>query len=221
MSPIAVDIPRIHYRNGEYLVSVRSPDEWHELREFIKPLDPEVQRIYRQIGPDTWALLDWVCRNVNYRSDNGEWWAFPAETLRRRGQYGKPFGDCDDSAAVTCSLLRNFTECYEVVGSYRGFGHAWVQTDGQILESTYTYAHPVPDPQNYRAYAMFNDEEVIELWPGALSQLFQLARNEESKLALMAEADNANSANEAGVFLLTSILCSFLGGMLVTTLIRK
>jgi hypothetical protein len=36
---------------------------------------------------------------------------------------------------------------------------------------------------------MFNDQEVIELWPGALSQLFQLARNEERKLALMADAN--------------------------------
>ena len=116
----------------------------------------------------------------------------PGETLRRRGQDGKPFGDCDDSAALTCSLLRNFTDCYEVVGSYRGFGHAWVQTDSQILESTYAYAHPVPDPKSYRAYAMFNDQEVIELWPGALSQLFQLARNEEKKLALMAEGQEAN-----------------------------
>jgi hypothetical protein len=39
---------------------------------------------------------------------------------------------------------------------------------------------------------MFNDQEVIELWPGALSQLFQLARNEEKKLALMAEGQEAN-----------------------------
>jgi hypothetical protein len=192
MSPISVDIPKVHYRDSDVLVSVRNPNEWHELREFINPQDPEVQRIYREVGPDTWALLDWVCRNVNYRSDNGEWWALPGETLRRRGQDGKPFGDCDDSAALTCSLLRNFTDCYEVVGSYRGFGHAWVQTDSQILESTYAYAHPVPDPKSYRAYAMFNDQEVIELWPGALSQLFQLARNEEKKLALMAEGQEAN-----------------------------
>jgi hypothetical protein len=35
---------------------------------------------------------------------------------------------------------------------------------------------------------MFNDEQVIEMWPGALSQLFQLARNEYQKLSFMAEA---------------------------------
>jgi hypothetical protein len=39
---------------------------------------------------------------------------------------------------------------------------------------------------------MFNDHEVIELWPGALSQLFQLAHNEGQKLALMAEAEEGN-----------------------------
>ncbi len=179
---LGIFAPRVHYQDGEYLVAVRSPSEWHELREFIDPLDPKVQQIYRQVGPDTWALLNWVCKRIEYRSDDGEWWRFPAETI-----VGTQ-GDCDDSAILLCSLLRNFTDCYAVVGSYRGFGHAWVQTDGQILETTYTFAHAVPDPQNYRPFAMFNDQEVIELWPRALGQLFEVARSECRKLALMAEA---------------------------------
>ena len=32
MSPISVDIPRVHYRDSDVLVSVRNPNEWHELR---------------------------------------------------------------------------------------------------------------------------------------------------------------------------------------------
>lgn len=218
---ISVDIPRVHYRDSEVLVSTRNPGEWHVLQEFINPYDPQVQKIYQAIGPDPWALLDWVCRNVNYRSDNGEWWAFPAETLTRLGSDGKPYGDCDDSAALTCSLIRNFANCYEVVGSYRKLGHAWVQIDGQILETTYSYAHPVPDPQNYRAYAMFNDEEVIELWPGAMSQLFQLARNEKEKLAMMTEINENITASTWGITLLSGVLASFIGSMLVTIFIRR
>jgi hypothetical protein len=185
---LGVFAPKVHYQNREYLVSVRSPGEWYELREFIDPLDPNVQQIYRQVGPDTWALLDWVCKAIQYRSDDGEWWRFPTETIAGTQ------GDCDDSAILLCSLLRNFTNCYVVIGSYRGFGHAWVQTDSEILETTYTFAHPVGDPQNYRAYAMFNDQEVIEMWPDALSQLFQLAHDECSKLTLMNEAQQETAA---------------------------
>jgi len=182
-SDLAVSIPKVHYEDSQLLVEVRNPGEWHEIREFVNPHDAEVQRIYYDVGPDAWALLDWVCHNVSYNPDNGEWWSFPGETVR------KALGDCDDSASLTCSLIRNFTQCYEVLGTYRGFGHAWDQLDSEILESTYAYAHPVPDPQNYRPFVMFNDQEVIEMWPGALSQLFALGRhNERLKLNLMANA---------------------------------
>jgi transglutaminase-like putative cysteine protease len=130
-----------------------------------------------------YKLWDWVCRRISYRSDDGEFWFFPGESLARGA------GDCDDSANLLTSLLRSTGfNAYTVVGSYRGFGHAWTELDGQILETTYTYAHDVPDPQNYRAYAKFNDQETIELWPRSMSQLFEVARNECRKLTLMAEA---------------------------------
>lgn len=133
----------------------------------------------------TCKLLDYVCKTISYRSDNGEWWGFPGEVL------AKGFGDCDDSALLLVSMLRRFypvDRVYAVVGSYRGYGHAWVELDGEILETTYTSARPVADPHQYRAYAKFNDQVVIEMWPGAMSRLFQLARNECQKLTLMAEA---------------------------------
>ena len=130
-----------------------------------------------------YELWDWVCRQISYRSDDGEFWFFPGESLTRGA------GDCDDSANLLTSLLRSADyNAYTVVGSYCGFGHAWTELDGQILETTFTYAHPVLDPHNYRAYAEFNDQEVIELWPRAMSQLFQVARSECRKLVLMAEA---------------------------------
>ena len=37
---IAVDIPRVHYQDGQILLSVRSPGEWQEVREFVRPDDP-------------------------------------------------------------------------------------------------------------------------------------------------------------------------------------
>ena len=132
-------------------------------------------------------LLDYVCKSVGYRSDNGEFWYFPDETLTRRS------GDCDDSSLLLLSMLRNFyppNRVYAVAGTYRGLGHMWCELDGGILETTYTYAHTVPDPWNYRAYSKFNDQEVIEVWPRAMTQLFQLAKNECQKLTLMAEAQH-------------------------------
>jgi len=133
-------------------------------------------------------LLDWVCQNVDYRSDNGEYWFFPDETLRQMAE------DCDGSAILLASMLRQagYTpdRVYVVIGTYRGLGHAWVELDGKILETTYTSAHTVPDPHNYNWLAAFNDVEVIERYPRATSQLFQLARNEGLKLSLMAEAVN-------------------------------
>ena len=179
---LSVAIPKVHYQDSQVLVEVRSPGEWHDIRDFIHPMDPRVQQIYHQVGPDAWALLDWVCRNIDYSHDNGEFWRFPSETIRNKS------GDCDDTAILLSSLLLNFTDCYVAVGTYRGYGHAWGVKDSQILESTYTYARPVPDPQSYRTYALFNDREVIELWPGAMSQMFQLASNERHKLSLMAGA---------------------------------
>ena len=173
---------RVYYQDGRYLVSVRFPGQWHDLREFIQPDNPEVVAVYSQIGPDAWQLLDFVCRHVSYKSDVGEHWQFPSETLAR-GQ-----GDCEDSALLTCSLLKNFNDGYVALGSYQGYGHAWCQVDGQILETTYTRAQPVPDPEHYTSYCLFNDREVIELWPGALGEVFELGRNEVAKLNLMAEA---------------------------------
>jgi len=139
-------------------------------------------------------LWDWVCRQIDYRSDDGEFWFFPTESLARGA------GDCDDSANLLTSLLRSAGfNAYTVVGSYHGFGHAWTELDGKILETTYTYAHDVSDPQNYRPYAKFNDQEIIEMWPGAISRLFQLAHSECQKLALMTEAEKKARFKRFGI----------------------
>ncbi len=172
---------RAYHLDGQYLVSVRYPGQWHDLRDFVQPASPDVVAIYSQIGPNAWACLDFVCRNISYRSDIGEFWQFPSETLRGAG-------DCEDSAILTCSLLKNFNDGYVALGNYQGYGHAWCQLNGQILETTYTRARPVPDPENYVTFVLFDEQEVIELWPGALDEVFSLQRNEATKLNLMAEA---------------------------------
>ena len=158
----------MRYLDGQYLVLVRSPFQWYDVRDFIQPDDRDVIAIYHEIGPDVWGCLDWVCRNISYSEDIVEWWRFPAETISRGS------GDCEDSSFLACSLFRNFTNAHVVMGSYQGYGHSWCELDGQILETTFLLAEPVPDPENYCSYVYFNDQEVIELWPGALREAFQL-----------------------------------------------
>lgn len=173
---------RVYQLDGQCLVSVRYPGQWHDVREFVQPNNSAVEAIYGETGPDVWACLDWVCRNISYRLDFGEWWSFPGETISRGS------GDCEDSAILTCSLLKNFTRPYVALGSYQGYGHAWCQLDGRVLETTYTAARLTPDPEDYVAFVLFNDQDIIELWPGALAEVFELSREEATKLNFMAKA---------------------------------
>ena len=170
---------RVRYRDGLYFISVRN-GEWLEIREFVQPHNPSVAAIYSQIGPDVWGCLDFVCRNISYRRDIGEFFQLPSETIATSQ------GDCEDSSILLASMLRRFTNAYVVLGNYQGLGHAWVAREGEILEATYTAAIAVPDPDNYCPHFLFNDQEVIELWPGALSEVFGLRRQEATKLNLMA-----------------------------------
>jgi len=172
---------RIFYQDGQYLVSVRFPGEWDDIRSFVQPSNPDVLAVYSEIGPDPWALYDFVCRNITYRRDIGEFWLTPSETL-------KGYADCEDTSILLTSLLRNFTNAHVALGSFQGYGHAWCQLNGEILETTYTSARPVSDPQDYCPYCMFNESEVSELWPGALGEVFRLSRDEATKLNLIAQA---------------------------------
>jgi len=174
---------RVYAQDGQYLVSVRYPGQLNDIREFVQPSNPDVLATLFQIGTDPWPLYDFVCRNIDYRRDVGEFWQTPSETLRRG------YGDCEDSANLLASLLRaGQIPAYTAIGSYQGYGHAWCEQNGQLIETTYTSARAVPDPQDYCPYCMFNESEVIELWPGALGEVFELRGDEEVKLSLMAKA---------------------------------
>jgi len=174
---------RAYTQDGKYLVNVRYSGQWYDIRDFVQPSDPDVITVFKQYGPDYWALFDFVCRHVSYRLDIGEFFQFPPETLDRQ------LGDCEDSANLLTSLLRNSRDipAYSVLGAYCGYGHAWCYTQGQILETTFTRAMTTIDPQNYYPYVYYDEQGVVELWPGALSELFSLRRDETRKLKIMAK----------------------------------
>lgn len=172
---------RAYYLNGQYLVNVRY-GQWQDILDFVQPDDPDVLSIYREIGPNSWELYDFVCRSINYRRDIGEVWQFPSEIIAS----GK--GDCEDTSILLVSLLNNFTYSHVALGCYQGYGHAWCDLNGRILETTFTQARLVADPGNYQTFALFNEREVIELWPGALGEIFELERDELLKLNLITKA---------------------------------
>lgn len=43
-SSLAVNIPKVHYEDGQMFVEVRNPGEWHDIRDFVQPTNPEVVR---------------------------------------------------------------------------------------------------------------------------------------------------------------------------------
>ncbi|MBA7694166.1 hypothetical protein ES703_102773 [subsurface metagenome] len=172
---------RVYHQNGQYLVAVRYPWQRNNICDFVQPSNPDVLAVYSQVGPDYWSLYDFVCRNVSYRLDLGEFWQIPSETLRG-------YGDCEDCAILLTSLIRvsRSPNCYVALGNLGGYGHAWCQLDGQILETTYTHARPIPNPHDYCPYFLFNEQTAIELWPGALDEVFRLNRDEATKFNLLA-----------------------------------
>jgi len=173
---------RVYAQDGQYLVSVRYPGQLNDIREFVQPQNPDVLAVYSQYGPGYWSLYDFVCRNINYRRDWGEFFQFPSETL---GGYG----DCEDTSILLTSLVRaGGMPALTVLGSLQGYGHAWCEVNGQLLETTFTEARPVANPQEYIGLVAFNDYDVYEAYPGALDDVFRLRRDEASKLNLIAEA---------------------------------
>ncbi|GAI32473.1 unnamed protein product, partial [marine sediment metagenome] len=138
--------------------------EWRNAEEFITPLDTEVQKVLSETGYDLTRCLDFVCKNIRYELHFRDFFRFPCETLRAKA------GDCRDSTLVFVSLAQNFDpDVWAVLGTYWIFPHAWGVKGNVIYETNYTSAQPAPDPENYWPFCMFTDQEVIELWPDALS----------------------------------------------------
>ncbi|MBA7690462.1 hypothetical protein ES703_98989 [subsurface metagenome] len=121
-------------------------------------------------------------KTITIEVPSPEFFQIPSETLASKS------GDCEDTSILLCSLLKNLPNAHVALGSFQGYGHAWCQLNGDILETTYTSARPVPDPQDYLTFLLFDEREVIELWPGALEEIFSLRRDESFKLNLMAGA---------------------------------
>lgn len=182
----------------QYIVyGKRFGGEHLDIREFITPSTPSVKEVLKSIpqnGNVVWACWDWVCRNISYppapnriqdyhekisflngnpivrmplkRSVNVyDFWELPWEVLDP-----PRYGDCEGSAMLLVSMLRNHLspgEVYCTIGTYEGSGHAWVTVvsggSRYTLDTTKPQAAPggalsIAEDDPYVPYIRFNDQ---------------------------------------------------------------
>jgi len=85
-----------------------------------------------------------------------DFWQFSHETIA----WG---GDCEDTSSLLCSLLRRRFDADTVfveVGVWSGGGHAWVNFDGRIMETTLDSlpSQPWSLQDGYSAEIKYNDQ---------------------------------------------------------------
>ncbi len=146
------------------------------LHEFITPRTYLIEQLYPTLQRATkeetvHACLDWVCRNIKYKTERGDVWLMPSEAI------AKGESDCEDLSFCLCSLLRacglSADEVFVALGNYGTLvvKHAWVNwLNGKywVLESTLSQA-PDSIPEQvypYDAWILFNDVNTMELKPG-------------------------------------------------------
>lgn len=190
-----------------YIVQVRFGDEANWVTSFIQPNAPAVLALVREkpVDVDPVSYFSrWIWANVNYptsplapdfhklegfrkagwlapaaiKLSTADFWQFPSETLGWSDAWGRHWGDCEDSSAVLCSLLRNYLppeDVYVAVGNVSIFPHAWLKVRHLgawgLIETTTPHNRLLPEAQPYAVKAIFNDRYAVELEPGFYSRL--------------------------------------------------
>lgn len=145
----------------DILGDVRRDGEYYSLKGFIQPNDPLVQKIAVILSNSKDPIAtaqDFVRKVTRYRKQTGEFFRYPIETLEARK------GDCDDSAILLTSILRNYLnpeDVFTAVGSHSGEGHAWVvissDHSSRVIEST-AFSRKKINESKYKPEVFFNDE---------------------------------------------------------------
>ena len=157
-------------RYDDLLADVRHDQKHHSIRSLVQVDDPEVRDIARVLVQATdfiSAAQEFVNSFTTYGSEVGDFWRTPSETLEKSDE-PDPGVDCDDSAILLCSILRNYIPPDQVYCAFglwamggKTDGHMWVITgseggEDRILEST---APPGKSLRGkYVIYGMFNDK---------------------------------------------------------------
>lgn len=138
--------------------NVRRDNKYYSLKSFITPNEPLIRdlaaTLYRG-GNFIADAQDFVHSEVEYKSDVGDFWQTSLETLGG-------VGDCEDSAILLCSILRNYIpaeEVYCVCGEWKREGHMWVVADWKVIESTHGSEMLVRE-EEYKPDVFFNDKYI-------------------------------------------------------------
>jgi len=136
---------------------VRRDGQHYSLKSFITPTEPLIKDLAAtlyQSGNFVKDAQDFVHSEVRYKSERGDFWQMPVETLE------KGMGDCEDSSLLLASLLRCYLppeDVYVVAGDWKGDGHCWVLADWHVVESTRSSDRSVKE-KDYSPVAFFNDQ---------------------------------------------------------------
>lgn len=136
---------------------MRRDGQLYSLRSFVTPDEPlikDLAAILYQGGNFVKDAQDFVHSEVKYKSERGDFWQMPVETLE------KGVGDCEDSSLLLASLLLCYLpseDVYVVAGDWKGDGHCWVLADWHLVESTRSSVRPVKE-KDYSPAAFFNDQ---------------------------------------------------------------
>jgi len=164
----------------DLLADVRRDGKYHSVRSLVQPNDPEVRDTARVLvqAPDfITAAQEFVHSFTTYKSEVGDYWATPAETLaaftkyreemKTFGQAAPPTCDCDDMSILLCSILRNYIPADQVYCAFglwnmggKTTGHMWVFTEGEDGEDRIVEATAGPEKPGkgkYIMHGMFND----------------------------------------------------------------
>ncbi len=149
----------------DLLANVRWDGRYHSIRALVQPHDPDVMELAQILHgtPDfIEACHAFVHAFTTYQEEVGDYWRTPAESMDQKAI------DCDDSAILLCSLLRNYLPpdqvfCSVGIWAKRGKsgGHMWVTVKefgkpARLLEST---GPSTREPSGvYHLSALFNDE---------------------------------------------------------------
>ena len=152
-------------RYDDLLADVRHDQKHHSIRSLVQVDDPEVREIARvlvQASDFISAAQEFVNSFTTYGSEVGDFWRTPSETLEKRAGV-----DCDDSAILLTSILRNYIPPDQVFCAFGLWslggkidGHMFVVTEGEggedrIIESTAPPGKSIRG--KYVIYGMFND----------------------------------------------------------------
>lgn len=161
------------FERTEIVAPVRGTAERYPLRSFVIPQDviPEAQQFQRDtIADSIVAAWQGTIDRVLYWQDYGEFFKYPRETWDSR------LGDCEDSAILLTSIIRNYMQhVYVAIGFFLSYGHSWTVVSlpegDYVIESTLSSMPPDPwlirvqETNEYVPYIYFNND-VCWMKPG-------------------------------------------------------